>query len=76
MTTDFLFILDFESFHIVSANNSCGGCVFWSAQRSRWVWEKGEKLENLGQESGKVWAFVGGSGGCQKSFSTYEVGTL
>lgn len=48
--------------------------MLWSAQRSRWVWEKGEKLENSGQESGKVWAFAGGSGGCQKSLNTMKLG--
>lgn len=44
MTTDFLFILDVESFHIVPASSSCGGVCF--GQPERQIWEKGETMEN------------------------------
>lgn len=57
VTTDFLFILDVESFHIVPASSSCGGVCF--GQPERQIWGKGETMENSRQEAGKLWAFSG-----------------
>lgn len=56
--------LDSEPFPTVSANSSCGGRVLCQPR---------EADRNSGQESGKVWAFAGGSGGCEE-LNTYEVG--
>lgn len=72
MTTDFLFILDVESFHIVPASSSCGGVCF--GQPERQIWEKGETMENSRRSRGRSGPFWD-SGDCQKSLSTYEVGT-
>lgn len=60
MTTDFLFILDVESFHIVPASSISGGRnVLWSAQRGRWVWEKGEKKwRTQGRSQGRYGPFL------------------